>query len=432
MASVDGLVSGLDTTSIINQLMQIEAAPQTRLKTQVSQHQTVRSAYQAVNARMVAVRTAAEALTSTTAWQAVKATSSSTAVSASASTAAATGSVTFDVIRLASAHVVTSKAPASGSMTTAGSVDVTIGGTTTNVPVTTDTPQGVADAVNAQKLGIRATVVSTTDGDVLQFASTTTGAAQEFTVTGLSQPTAVLTQAADAELAIGDPAAGGYSVTSKDNTFTGLLAGVTIRATAVATGVTVGTTADSDSLATAMQSLVSAINNSVTQINSTSAYDSTSKSSGPLTGNGLVRGLRQQLQSGVSNGVDGYGSLSALGVKLDRDGSLEFDRTAFLAAYKADPASVQSAVSTGFAETYRTIADDATNSTTGRLTLAVQGEDTTVRRLNNEIDDWDTRLDARRVALQRQYTNLETALGRLQDQSNWLAGQLAGLPSGSS
>jgi flagellar hook-associated protein 2 len=421
----------MDTTSIISQLMQLEAQPQTRLKVKVSEHQRVQSAYQQLNARMLSIQTAAESLTKATAWQAVKATSDNTAVTVSSSTATATGSVTFDVERLAAGHVVTSPVPASGSLTT-GSLSLTIGGTTTPITVTTDTAQGVADAVNNAKLGVQATVLNTTSGQVLQFASTTTGAAQEFTINGLTEATAVLSQAADAKITIGTVGAGGYSMTSKDNTFTGLLAGVTIKATAVATDVTVSSTPDADSVANAMGNLVAAITATIGQVNSLTAYDPTTKNSAALSGDGIARGLRNQLQAGVSKGVVEYGSLSALGVKLDRGGILSFDRAKFLAAYQADPAKVQTAVQTGFAETYRKIGADATDATTGRLTLAAQGQDTALRRLNNDISDWDTRLAARRVSIQRQYTNLETALGRLKDQSSWLAGSLASLPTSSS
>lgn len=429
MASVDGLVTGLDTTTIINQLMQIEAQSQTRLRTKVSEHQTVQNAYQAVNARMVAVRTAAEALTTTTTWQAVRATSSSSAVTATASTASATGSVTFDITKLASGHVVTSGVPTSGSFTTGGTLELTIGGKTTAITVKTDTAQGVADAVNAAKLGVNASVLSTTTGQVLQFASATTGAAQTFTLTGLTTPTTVLKAAADAELTVGDPAAAGYTMKSADNTFSGLLAGVTIKATAVAAGVTVATTSDADAIATAVAGLVTAINNTISQIDSSSAYNTTTKTGGPLTGNGLTRGLRQELLSTVSKGIEDYGSLSAFGVKLDRSGSLVFDRAKFLSAYAADPSGVQEAVSAGFAESYRGIAEDMTDSVSGKLTVAVQGGETALRRLNKEIDDWDTRLEARRTSLQLKYANLEVALGKLQAQSSWLAGQLAGLSS---
>jgi flagellar hook-associated protein 2 len=102
--SVDGLVSGLDTTSLISQLLQVEAAPQQALKSKVVAQQRVVAAYQAVNARFVALQTAAEALIGDTAWDPVKATSSSTTVTATATAGAQAGSLSFFVDTVASAY----------------------------------------------------------------------------------------------------------------------------------------------------------------------------------------------------------------------------------------------------------------------------------------------------------------------------------------
>src|SRR3712207_9094419 len=102
--SVDGLVSGLDTTSLISQLVQAEAAPQAQLKTKLSTTTASATAYRAVNTRFDAVRTAAEALTKPESWSAVKATSSASTVTATAGTAALPGSVTFAVTQLPTAH----------------------------------------------------------------------------------------------------------------------------------------------------------------------------------------------------------------------------------------------------------------------------------------------------------------------------------------
>ena len=54
MASVDGLVSGLDTTTIISQLMQLERQPQSRLKTKQA---TVESAIGAAPSRAATAST---------------------------------------------------------------------------------------------------------------------------------------------------------------------------------------------------------------------------------------------------------------------------------------------------------------------------------------------------------------------------------------
>ena len=85
---VDGLVSGLDTTSIITNLMKVEAKPQDLLKTQLSATQAKAAAYRAVNTRFDAIRTAAEALTASSLQAAKTATSSTTSVTASATSTA--------------------------------------------------------------------------------------------------------------------------------------------------------------------------------------------------------------------------------------------------------------------------------------------------------------------------------------------------------
>ena len=55
--NVDGLISGLDTTSLISQLLQVEAAPQQALKVKVATQQRVVTAYQTINGRFVALQT---------------------------------------------------------------------------------------------------------------------------------------------------------------------------------------------------------------------------------------------------------------------------------------------------------------------------------------------------------------------------------------
>ena len=71
--SVDGLVSGMDTTSIISQLMATEAAPQNALKTKLTTTQSTASAYRTVNTTILAITAAADALTSSTLTSARKA-----------------------------------------------------------------------------------------------------------------------------------------------------------------------------------------------------------------------------------------------------------------------------------------------------------------------------------------------------------------------
>ena len=69
------------------------------------------------------------------------------------------------------------------------------------------------------------------------------------------------------------------------------------------------------------------------------------------------------------------------------------------------------------------------NSLDGTITLAIKSRQSGIKGMEDDIADWDVRLAARQTTLQRQYTALETALGKLQSQSSWLAGQIGSLPS---
>src|SRR5438270_5317547 len=91
-SQITGLASGLDTSSIISSLMQVESQPQTALKNKVTTEQSIITAYQAVNTKMQALQTAATTLTQTTTWQAATATSSSTSLVATAIAGAPSGS----------------------------------------------------------------------------------------------------------------------------------------------------------------------------------------------------------------------------------------------------------------------------------------------------------------------------------------------------
>ena len=51
----------------------------------------------------------------------------------------------------------------------------------------------------------------------------------------------------------------------------------------------------------------------------------------------------------------------------------------------------------------------------------------TIKGLNDQVSAWDIRLDLRKATLQRQFSGLEVALSKMQQQSSWLAGQLASL-----
>ena len=104
MTNVDGLSSGLDTTSIINQLMQIERRPQVALTTRRDQETAARTELSGIRSDVSAIRNMAADLRLTTGWNRLTAKSSNEeAVSVVAGSAATTGSYSFQVSSVATA-----------------------------------------------------------------------------------------------------------------------------------------------------------------------------------------------------------------------------------------------------------------------------------------------------------------------------------------
>ncbi|WP_306212982.1 flagellar filament capping protein FliD [Actinoplanes sp. RD1] len=457
-SSVSGLASGLDTTSIISSLMQVEGATQTRLKNKVSAAETVVSSYQSVNSKLVALKNAAADVSALSTWRGVKPTTTSASVTATAvgGTNTATGSLTFDVVELAKGQSTTARVASSGNVTTASEFKVKVG-TADEVTVSLGddkSAKGIADALaKAGVTGVKASVVTTGGSEnILQFVSSKTGTDNGFTITGLDGVSLATSAATNAKLQVGGAdAEGGYSVTSSTNTFTGLMAGVTLTVSKKETGVTLNSESDVSGMAAKFKGLVDAANAALTEVTNQTKYDAATKASSPLTGDFMVRQMSQTILSTVSQGLtyrkDGapaapdaktasaadiaadkaanvvnFGSLSKFGIELDRSGQLTFDETKFTAAYNADPTAIKQA-GIALGDSFRTVA----NTQITNVTNSITGRKNNIDSLNLQIDNWDVRLAAKKVALTKQYSDLETALGKLQSQGTWLSGQIASL-----
>ena len=69
--NVDGLVSGLDTTTVISQLMTLERQPQQRLVARRDETNRVAELYRQLNTRFNAIESAADDLSSAADWRCV-------------------------------------------------------------------------------------------------------------------------------------------------------------------------------------------------------------------------------------------------------------------------------------------------------------------------------------------------------------------------
>ena len=79
----------------------------------------------------------------------------------------------------------------------------------------------------------------------------------------------------------------------------------------------------------------------------------------------------------------------------------------------------------------QTAAESYSDKHDGLLTTKIKTHESQIKNLDNQVAAWDVRLDNKRTTLERTYSALEVAMQNMQSQQQWLAGQLASLPSGS-
>ena len=431
--NVSGLLGGaagsIDTTALVSQLVQAAALPQTNLKNQLNVEKATVAAYQAISTKMAALQTAAQALTDPTAWTATTATSSVSAVVATSTGTATAGSTTFDVLHLASGQLSTVAAAADGTVVSNPSAGIVItgaDGTAHQILLTTGTASGVADAINAAQVGVRATVVTTDSGPLLQLSSTGTGSSAGFSASGFDTAPQTVVAAQNAQIGVGTVGAGGYTVSSATNTFTGVIPGVTFTVSAPASNVTVTVGKDEQSVSNKVQALVDAANAAYTEIN-------TDTTSGAILQGSLdVTMLQQTIVSAVSHGTAAGQSLKTYGIDVDRYGKFSFDAGAFASAYAADPAGTQTAIAGSFATALNSAAASAIDPGTGTISAAITAGNNHESDLNNRIDAWNTRITDLQQTLQTKFAVMQATLAKLQSQSNYLTSMLKNATGSSS
>jgi flagellar hook-associated protein 2 len=448
--NVDGLVSGLDTSSLVSQLMSIERQPQVRLQSRRTEVNNTVSAFQTLSTRLGALRTATEALTGTAGWRTAKASSTNdTIASVTATATASPATLSMKVTALAKAHATLSTAGTASVDDVVATSDITVAGETIALAdLDSGSLSDVVAAINAKSTKVTASAVFVNGSYRLQLMSRSTGDASALEASGATVGTlgsafGIVSDGSDATLQVGD-GPGAYTLTSSTNSFTGALPGVTITARAVDPNpVTVTVSADPEALADKVQAMVTAWNDVSTYLKSQTSYDTNTKKSGTLFGEPQARALTTSLRGAAADPVSTLGkTASAVGITIDRFGVMSFNRQKFLDGYAADPSgtaalfqadavlageNLTSSAGDGIAERLRLVALRAVDLTRGQVTKTIQSRQEQIKSLDAQIAAWDTRLALRETALKRQFSNLEVALGRLQDQGNWLSSQVAGL-----
>lgn len=346
-ASIYGLVSGLDTATIISKLMELERVPITRLKQKQTALSTKLTVWQDANTRVLALKVKADLLATSSTFDAKTFVSSDeTILTGSASAQAQAGTYYLTVNSLARAHQQATQGYADTTTTSVGTgtISIQIGSGTAKV-ITVDesnsTLAGLRDAINKAGAGVTASIINDGSGTSpyrLIITSNTGGTAGQVTIqanlTGGTTPTLSTMQAAqDASVTLGE-GAGAITVTKGTNQITDLIPGLTLNLQKAdpTKVVTVTIQNNTDSIKLAIKDFVDQYNNLMDFMKQQFKYDANSQTAGTLFADSSLQTIEADIAGKLFGAVSGLSQtivvLSQIGVtSTTSDDKLTIDET---------------------------------------------------------------------------------------------------------
>jgi len=222
-----GKSSGINVSSVVSELMQVQEQPETQMKTEQATITSQVSALTTIGTELTALQTSINSLSDFNGAlsQMTTGTSDSSIVSASADSTAVAGTHTIIVSKLATISSSYSGYIPSGSSLAGATLSVAYGPDpnnplstdTINIPSTDTTLAQAASYINTGSFGVTANVVTDSQGSRLVLTSKTSGAAGNLTVSS-SATTFTSAAGVDAQLSVD-----GVPVDSSTNTVTGAI-----------------------------------------------------------------------------------------------------------------------------------------------------------------------------------------------------------------
>ncbi len=335
--SIGGLISGLDTDSLINQLMAIERKPIIDLQGKKTKLQAQADAWRDINTRLYNLQNKAYDLKQAYSFYSRTVSSTDeTVASATASTSAALGTYALKVAQLAQAHVVASGNYTNPNASLGYSGTPTINGQTVTIAAT-DTLNSIRDKINATpNIGVQAGVVQVDATNYrLVLTKSQSGATQIAFVDNNSALTNLgllaggvantIQAAQDAQFTIN-----GISVSRSTNTVTDVVPGLTLNLKKAGTAlsplsVNLEVKNDTEKAVSAVQAYVDQYNSLMDFIADKTSYDKDKKVGGALFGDAGVYQLQSSLRQSATAAVPGLpatlNNLAQVGVSTGVYGS---------------------------------------------------------------------------------------------------------------
>lgn len=447
MFSASGIASGLDTNSIIRQLISIERQPISKLQAKRSAISTQVSDLGKFSAQLKELETMMSEINTSASLLASKVTSSEEeVVNATATGDAVQGVWEVEVSQLAKKERNSSSSYGSaqdevreGTLTIEvfgeDAVDVTIAAGATL--------EDVRDAINASGAQVAASILNTGSGSQLQVTSLKEGydpsaggegglldptdplglldpgldmgnAVQLTEVyTGLSGQSLGMTQTQEAQNA--EFTVDGIAMVASSNSVSDVIQGVTLDLQAVTTDpVEIEVEGDNEQVIENVKGLVDKYNTIRATI------DRIGKNDASFARN-ASRALSQAFSGVESSSSETYVNLSSLGIKTDYNtGNLIVDESKLGEALSSEPSAITDLFldeSDGVIAQLGSVIEDYTTSFDGLIDLSKETLDSRSDTITSQIDRLEMRLDSKEERMRAEFTAMETFISEMNNLS---------------
>ena len=300
-----------------------------------------------------------------------------------------------------------------------GALELVSGTNTYSISLASETNNltGLRDAINNSGAGVTATIINSGAGSGAYYLSLTTRQTGETTLAlngeAGSPATNLLTssnQGSNAEFSLN-----GIPISRADNTISDVIDGLTLNilaATEPGEEVTISANSSRGSLANGINDFVKAYNAAAQAVNRHIGEDA-----GILSGDSILRQTQGLLRE--VTGYQGPGlvsSLAALGIELDKTGTMSFNSAAF---YSLSTAQFESALdfmgttTTGFGALAKRL-DQVSNPYSGLI-----------QKQQESLDTADTRIDEQIAAIGERISFMQSSLALKLQQADLLISQFS-------
>lgn len=422
LSSIGGSGSGFDVTATVTAIITADRTPevawqaqQATLAKQTAAISQIQTEAASLSDQLFALQDPLGALTY------VSATSSDTTkLTASAAAGTASGTHVVAVTALAATDSWFSSSVASSSTQLgSNSFSLTADGVTTAITTGSgvNTLDQLASSINAQSLGVTASVVTDSTGSRLALVAATSGTAAAISITGQSGLTFTNPIAgADAALTVD-----GVPIKSASNTVANAINGLTLNLASLtgATPVTVTLAPDATDITTAVTSFVTAYNTLFSDVASQFTFNIATGVSGTLAADSTVRALQEQLlaSTNYSAGTTTASSLTSLGITTNADGTLSVTTATLQSAITNNFSGLtnffQGQDLNGFAATLNNTLTTFTDPAQGAFTVDLNSINSENTDLSNQTATLERFLATEQTRLTTEYAQADIALEQL-------------------